>query len=123
MKKKKIGIEEDPLKFWAGNKTELPTLSALAREFLGSPPSSAPSEREFKVAKNLQKDRVKLLPKNVEMLLFLKYNLRAINYATNLESPPEDFMPPNSHFYDEINDNSDSDSDQGDSEMNEESFI
>ena len=38
------------------------------------------SEREFKVAKNIQAQRVRLLPRNVEGLLFLKYNLRALSY-------------------------------------------
>ena len=71
-------------------------LSKLARIFLSPPPSSSASEREFKISKSLQKDRIKLLPKNLEILLFLKYNLRAINYSTNLPEVPKNFIPPNS---------------------------
>ena len=41
-----------------------------------------------------------LLPKILEMLLFLKYNLRAILYDTELETPPQQFKAPNSSIYD-----------------------
>ena len=56
------------------------------------PPSSVASERAYKIAKNVVgENRIRLLPENnMEMNLFLKYNLRAINHdIDDLESPPE----------------------------------
>ena len=35
--------------------------------------------------------RNRLLPKNLEQLLFLKYNLRAVGYNTDLPLPPPEF--------------------------------
>ena len=53
------------------------------------------------MAKSIQCDsRTKLLPKNLERLLFLKYNLRALSYRTELCAPPSDFIPPNNVMYD-----------------------
>ena len=46
--------------------------------------------------------RTNLLPSNVETLLFLKYNLRALSYKPNLSSPPKDFVVPNSIMYDKV---------------------
>ena len=70
------------------------------------------SERAFKVAKNVIGDnRVRLRPDNLEMNLFLKYNLRALDYnLDDLQVPPTDFRSPNS-----LNrDPRDSDDDSGD---------
>ena len=97
---KRIDISDDSLTFWSLLNSELPTLSSLARTYLVSPPSSTISEREFRVGKTLEKDHVNLLPKNVEVLLFLKYNLRAIDYTTSLPTVPEGFIAPNSTEYD-----------------------
>ena len=75
-------------------------------------PSSVASERAFKVAKNVIGDnRVRLRPDNLEMNLFLKYNLRALDYnLDDLQVPPTDFRSPNS-----LNrDPRDSDDDSGD---------
>ena len=44
--------------------------------------------------------RTNLLPKNLEMLLFKKYNWRALSYRIELCSPPSDFIPPNYTMYD-----------------------
>uniref|UniRef100_A0A915KGE7 HAT C-terminal dimerisation domain-containing protein n=1 Tax=Romanomermis culicivorax TaxID=13658 RepID=A0A915KGE7_ROMCU len=55
----------------------------IARKFLAAPLSSVASEREFKGARNLANGiRTGLLPKNLQKLLFLKHNLRAIGYNT-----------------------------------------
>ena len=62
------------------NAKRWPVLAKLARKYLCAPASSSASEREFKVAKNIQAQRVRLLPRNVERLLFLKYNHRALSY-------------------------------------------
>ena len=32
--------------------------------------------------------------------LFLKYNLRALSYSTSLCGAPQDFIPPDSKYYD-----------------------
>ena len=49
--------------------------------FLLSPVSSVSSEREFKVARDIANvNRVRLRPQNVQKLLFLKYNLKAMSY-------------------------------------------
>lgn len=55
----------------------------LAMRYLSAPISSVASEREFKSARDIANgDRVRLLPKNVEKLLFLKHNLRSIGFNT-----------------------------------------
>ena len=45
---------------------------------------------------------MRLLPTNMETLLFLKYNLRALNWQVDLENPPDSFTQPNKSQYDEI---------------------
>ena len=49
--------------------------------FLLSAVSSVSSEREFKVTRNITNgNRVRLRPQNVQKLLFLKCNVKAISY-------------------------------------------
>ena len=81
-------------------KSELPMLANLAKVFLCSSSSLTTSEKEFKVSKLIQKERIRLTTKNVETHLFLKYNLRALSYSTPLCGAPEDFIPPDSKYYD-----------------------
>ena len=38
----------------------------------------------------------------METLLFLKYNLRALNWQVDLENPPDSFTQPNKSQYDKI---------------------
>ena len=96
-----VDIKANPLSFWESHQLQFPNLSKLARLYLCPPASSTASEREFKVAKSIQTDkRARLLPRNFEKLLFLKYNLRAISYQTDLPSPPKTFSSPNSEQYD-----------------------
>ena len=73
------------------------------------PFSSVASERAFKVAKNLVGDtRLRLRLENVEMNLFLKYNLRAINYEIDqLKTPLDEYLAPNSLNRDYTDDDSD----------------
>ena len=68
--------------------------------YLCSSLSLTTSEREFKVSKLIENERIRLTTKNVETLLFLKYNLRALSYSTSLCGAPEDFIPPDSKYYD-----------------------
>lgn len=71
--------------YWRTRAVQWPFLAQLARRNLSAPIGSVASERAFKVAKNISSDeRTRLLPENVEMLLFLKFNLRAINYDYDL---------------------------------------
>ena len=102
----------DPLEYWRKNNKLYPNVSKLVRVYLCPPPSSVASERAFKVAKNVVGDnRVRLRPDNLEMNLFLKYNLRALNYdVKSLESAPADFRYPNSG----TRDRRDSDEESGD---------
>ena len=46
-----------------------------------------------------------LLPSNVKKLLFLKYNLRSLEYRTQIPSPPEDFQLHNRKSYEMTIDN------------------
>ena len=81
-------------------KSELPMLANLAKVYLCSSSSLTTSEKEFKVSKLIQKEHIRLTAKNVETHLFLKYNLRALSYSTSLCGAPEDFIPPDSKYYD-----------------------
>ena len=73
-----------------------------ARTYLARPACSTASEKEFKVGKGIQtQTRARLLPTNLEIRVFLYYNLRALKYATNLENPPAGFVAPSSIKYDE----------------------
>ena len=47
------------------------------------PASSSASEREFKQSKQITKDKARLKPANAEMLLFLKYNMKAIELRSD----------------------------------------
>ncbi len=89
---KLVPVDNDPLLFWKLRGKEFPHLAKLALRYLSAPIGSVPSEREFKVASDIASDeRCRLLPKNIEMLLFLKYNLRAVNYDTfSLPKPKQE---------------------------------
>ena len=78
-------------------KSKLPMLANLAKVYLCSPSSSTTSERQFKVSKLIQKEHIRKTTKNVETLLFLNYNFRALSYSTSLCGAPEDFTPLNSY--------------------------
>ena len=53
------------------------------------------------MTKNTQMDkRCRLLPKTLETLLFLKYDVRAVGYRTDLQVPPNEFCCPNDETYD-----------------------
>ena len=110
-------------------KTLYPHLGQLVRVYLSPHPFLVESERAFKVAKNVGYTRLRLRrtrasransgiqrisrlrPKNVEMNLFLKYNLRAINYEIyQLKIPPDEYLAPNSLNRDYTDDDSDDES-------------
>ena len=82
--------------FWKVSEKQFPILSFLARTYLCPPASSSASEREFSIAGIITNNRrIRLLPTNTERLLFLKYNLRAIGWDTQIPHPPESFSQPN----------------------------
>ena len=68
-------MDELPLDYWARKSLEFPILSQVARKFLAIPATSARIERVFSIAgKILRTDRSRLLPRNLETLLYLKVN-------------------------------------------------
>lgn len=89
---KRIPRELDPLWYWRMNLNLYPIF-----RYLSSPCGSVPSEREFKIASKIsQGDRIRLLPPNIEKLLFLKYNLRTIGFGSfKLPQPPPEVDLPN----------------------------
>ena len=74
-------------------------------------PGSVPSEREFKMATQIsQGDRIRLLPTNtnIEKLLFLKYNLRAIGFGSfKLPQQNSEVILPNHNLEVQLNDGDD----------------
>jgi len=70
----------DAFRWWCSNQDKYPHLALLARRYLSAPMASIASEREFKVSKRITVNRWNLKPGNVEVLLFLKFNLRMVNY-------------------------------------------
>ena len=75
----------DVLKWWFSNKETLPDLCLLVKQFLCIPATSTPSERSFSIAGNIcTKNRNRLLPENVNMLCFLRNNLKHIPTDTEV---------------------------------------
>ncbi len=67
----RIHRSENPLLWWQENKKQLPRLAALAQTYLGALATSVASERLFSTAGQiLSSTRSRLLPDNVEKLLF-----------------------------------------------------
>ena len=63
----------NPLIWWKNHDTQYPVLSKLAKQFLGVPATSAPSERIFSAAGNtITKKRNRLKPDISSVLVFLQ---------------------------------------------------
>jgi len=76
-------LTDDPFIFWKNNKYEFPNLFRLALRYLCIPGSSVPSERVFSVSGFIVDDlRNRLSPKNVEMLVYLKFNKFLLDYVS-----------------------------------------
>lgn len=116
LKLARVSVKSDPLMFWKEHEPKFPGLSKLARRYLCPPASSSTSEREFKVSKTLASTRLRLLPTNLENLLFLKYNLRGLNFETQLKPVPTDFDLPNRRTYPLVVDEDGMNSDVDDSD-------
>lgn len=77
-----VNIErsQDPLFFWKDNKKRLPRLAELAKEYLGCPGSSVPSERVFSKTGTVDSDkRNRLSGELVGKIVFLNINAPLIN--------------------------------------------
>ena len=71
-----ISRDQDPLNWWRVNADQFPSVSAVARRYLGAPSTSVDSERLFSSASDVYtNDRNRLLPQNAEKLMFIKHNL------------------------------------------------
>ena len=65
--------------------------------YLSPPPGIVASERLFSVGeKDLQTTQLRLKPENMEVNLFLKYNIKALGYRTAFLMEADDWEPPNS---------------------------
>ena len=65
----------DPMEWWKMHNSQFPTIAILARKYLATPASSAPSERVFSRAKLIQElQRWNLLPQRLEASIMLKHN-------------------------------------------------
>ena len=95
LKEKRVDVSSDPLTYWKTNCSKYPYLAKLVRRYHCPPPGSVASERMFSTAGDvLGSKRLSLKPANFECLLFLKYNVRALNGERR--APSNDFTPPNS---------------------------
>lgn len=77
---KPLPRDKSPYSWWEVHEAIYPRLAKLARRYLSSPMSSIASEREFKLAKQIVTGRWTIKTETVEKMLFLKYNLRFLNY-------------------------------------------
>ena len=76
-------LEDNNLKFWEKFQKKdgkySRALARLAKKYLTPPPTSTCVERLFSTASNIIDDRPRLLPDNLEKLLFLRENLTKKN--------------------------------------------
>ncbi|XP_023212487.1 zinc finger BED domain-containing protein 4-like [Centruroides sculpturatus] len=71
----------DPFLWWRSSKELFPNLSELAMKYLSAPASSIESERIFSTGGNIYEPaRNRLCPENGEILMFLHYNLRVLQF-------------------------------------------
>lgn len=72
-----LNLLEDPIQFWKTHKSLLGPLSELALKYACIPATSVPTEiMFFKAGKIESQRRYNLLPKNIDVLIFLNKNLR-----------------------------------------------
>ncbi|KAK9537980.1 hypothetical protein VZT92_005546 [Zoarces viviparus] len=67
----------DPLAWWKSNQCKYPHIAMMARRYLAVPGTSVPSERVFSTAGDIvTAKRSTLSPENVDILIFVKKNLK-----------------------------------------------
>ncbi|KAK9528502.1 hypothetical protein VZT92_012656 [Zoarces viviparus] len=67
----------DPLVWWKSNECKYPHIAMMARRYLAVPGTLVPSERVFSTAGDIvTAKRSTLSPENVDILIFLKKNLK-----------------------------------------------
>lgn len=72
-----IALHDCPLLWWKMHLMEYPLLANVAKQVLCIPGTSVPSERVFSTAGDVvSAQRATLSPENVDMLIFLKQNIR-----------------------------------------------
>lgn len=72
-----ITVDGDPLTWWKCNECKYPHIAKMARCYLAVPGSSVPSKRVFLTAGDIvTATRSTLSPDNVDILVFLKKNLK-----------------------------------------------
>ncbi|XP_073691495.1 E3 SUMO-protein ligase ZBED1-like [Garra rufa] len=77
-------IDSGPLGWWKKNQDRYPNLARVAKRLLCIPATSTPSERIFsKAGFIVNKARSCLLPKNVDMLVFLAHNTKKCGIETD----------------------------------------
>jgi len=68
--------------FSGENAIKWPLLTTLAKKYFSAPATSSESERLFSTAGQIVSNlRKRLLPENIEKLLFLHHNLRIYNFC------------------------------------------
>lgn len=76
-----ITVKDDPLTYWQGKLRRWPALTRVAIQYLSCPPCSLHSECVFSAAKHLVSEHCASPGfDNIEQLMFLKMNLKTINY-------------------------------------------
>ncbi|KAL4646243.1 zinc finger BED domain-containing protein 4-like isoform X1 [Arapaima gigas] len=71
--------EEDSLHYWKRKATDFPQLSQVAKKVFTVPATTTSVESIFKsLGKTLRPERCRLLPKNLETLIYLKANYRIL---------------------------------------------
>ena len=71
-----IHIDKKPLLWWKAREIQYPLLSVLAKRYFCIPATGVRSEEIFSVAGNiLNEKRNRLLPENLDKLVFLHENL------------------------------------------------
>nr|CAD2164088.1 unnamed protein product [Meloidogyne enterolobii] len=79
----KLSVGSDPFIYWTGeNAIKWPLLATLANKYFSAPATSSESERLFSTAGQIVSNlRKRLLPENIEKLLFLHHNLKIYNFC------------------------------------------
>ena len=77
----KIKLAETPAQFWKQHQVSLPGLAKLAQQYLSTPAASISSKRAFSWAWQVYTGtRKSLSDKKADMLLFLRPNLKVLNF-------------------------------------------